>query len=79
MILNTLNQSVLDLDFITSVHNGHIHHGKQNHQRQDCGRQFVENNRKKYIFNSLKKWIDNLLVERISWSGIGRVFEVSGT
>jgi hypothetical protein len=60
MTLKTLNQSVLDVDLITSVHNGHIHNGKQNHQYQDCGRQFVENNRKKYISNSIKKWIDKL-------------------
>ncbi|MCT7968487.1 hypothetical protein NG799_19440 [Laspinema sp. D1] len=39
--------------------NGHIHNDKQNHQCKDCGRQFVENNREKYISNSIKKWIDN--------------------
>lgn len=59
--------------------NGHIHNGKQNHQCKDCGRQFVENNRKKYIDNSIKKYIDKLLLERISLAGICRVFEVSGT
>jgi transposase-like protein len=59
--------------------NGHIHNGKQNHQCKNCGRQFVENNRKKYISNSLKKWIDKLLLERIPLAGICRVFEVSAT
>ncbi len=57
----------------------HIHNGKQNHQCQECSRQFVENNRKKYISNSLKKWIDKLLLERIPFAGICRVFEVSET
>jgi len=57
--------------------NGHIHNGKQNHQCNECGRQFVENSTQKRISDREKELIKRLLLERISLRGICRVMEVS--
>ena len=53
--------------------NGHIHNGQQNYQCKDCGRQFIENPKKKIIFDWRKDLIRKLLLERISLRGICRV------
>ncbi len=53
--------------------NGHIHTGKQNHQCNKCGRQFVQNSTQKRISDREKELIRRLLLERISLRGICRV------
>ncbi len=45
--------------------NGHIHTGKQNHQCNECGRQFVQNSTQKRISDREKELIGRLLLERI--------------
>jgi len=57
--------------------NGHIHNGKQNHQCNECGRQFVQNSTQKRISDREKELIGRLLLERISLRGICRVIGVS--
>src|SRR5262249_47226408 len=52
--------------------NGHIHNGKQNHQCEDCGRQFVECFEQSLISDETRALIERLLVERISLRGIFR-------
>lgn len=56
--------------------NGHTHYGKQNHQCNCCGRQFVRNNN-----HTKSEWtkavIKNALKERLSLRAICRVFGVS--
>jgi hypothetical protein len=47
--------------------NGHIHNGKQNHQCQDCGRQFVRCFEQYVIPEETRALIARLLVERISY------------
>jgi transposase-like protein len=59
------------------VKNGKIHHGKQNHKCQDCGRQFVQNPQNKVISDDTKHLIDKLLLEKLPLAGIARVAEVS--
>ena len=56
--------------------NGHIHNGKQNHQCQDCGRQFVECFEQSLIADDTRALIEHLLVERISLRGICRAVGV---
>lgn len=56
--------------------NGHIHHGKQNHQCQDCGRQFVQCFEQYLISDDTRALIERLLVERISLRGICRAVGV---
>ena len=56
--------------------NGHIHNGKQNHQCQDCGRQFVECLEQSRISDDTRALIERLLVERISLRGICRAVGV---
>jgi hypothetical protein len=46
--------------------NGHIHHGKQNHQGRDWGRQFVQCFEQYLISDDTRGLIERLLVERIS-------------
>ena len=65
--------------------NGHIHTGKlanwqtgkQNHQCNECGGQFVQNSTQKRISDMEKELIGRLLLERISLHGICRVMRVS--
>ena len=57
--------------------NGNTHYGKQNHQCNDCKRQFVEGGQDWFISEEQKGLIDKLLKERISLAGICRVVEVS--
>jgi insertion element IS1 protein InsB len=56
--------------------NGHIHNGKQNHQCQDCGRQFVQCFEQYLISDDTRALIERLLVERISLRGICRAVGV---
>jgi insertion element IS1 protein InsB len=56
--------------------NGHIHNGKQNHQCQACGRQFVERFEQSLISDDTRALIERLLVERISLRGICRAVGV---
>ncbi len=56
--------------------NGHIHKGKQNHQCQDCGRQFVQCFEQYLISDDTRALIERLLVERISLRGICRAVGV---
>ena len=53
---------------------GHIHSGKQNYMCLSCGRQFVLNQR---IGEPLRMQIRKALLERVSWGGICRIFEIS--
>jgi len=56
--------------------NGHIHNGKQNHQCQACGRQFVECFEQDLVSDDTRALIERLLVERISLRGICRAVGV---
>ena len=56
--------------------NGHMHHGKQNHQCQACGRQFVACFEPSLISDDTRALIERLLVERISLRGICRAVGV---
>ena len=60
-----------------TVKNGRIHNGKQRFLCHECGRQFVENPRKKVIDGVTRQLIDRLLLERISLAGIARAALVS--
>src|ERR671914_513223 len=57
--------------------NGHIHNGKQNHQCQDCGRQFVDCFEQALVSADTRALIERLLVERISLRGICRAVGVN--
>jgi transposase-like protein len=59
--------------------NGHIHNGKQNHRCLSCGRQFVEKREQKILPEEKKEEIQQALLERVSLSGICRIFKVSMT
>ena len=61
--------------FSHSKKNGHTHYGKQNHQCQQCGRQFVLNSQRNS--EDERERIKKLLLERISLCGICRVMNVS--
>ncbi len=56
--------------------NDHIHHGKQNHQCRDCGRQFVDCFEQYLVGDDTRTLIERLLVERISLRGICRAVGV---
>lgn len=56
--------------------NGHIHNGKQNHQCQDCGRQFVDGFAQDLISDATRSLIERLLLERLSLRGICRAIGV---
>src|SRR5262245_64266810 len=56
--------------------NGHIYHGKQNHQCRACGRQFVQCFEQSLIADDIRALIERLLVERISRRGICRAVGV---
>jgi insertion element IS1 protein InsB len=58
------------------TNNGHIHNGKQHHQCQACGRQFVERFEQALISDGTRALIERLLVERISLRGICRAVGV---
>jgi len=57
--------------------NGHLHHGKQNHQCLDCGRQFVDCSEQYLISEETRALIERLLVERRSLRGICRAVGVT--
>ena len=59
--------------------NGHIHNGKQNHQCNECKREFVLEPKNLPISEDTKNTIRLLLLERISLHGICRVVKVSIT
>ena len=56
--------------------NGHIHNGKQNHQCQDCGRQFVDGFEQYLVSDETRGLIERLLLERLSLRGICRAVGV---
>lgn len=60
-----------------TVKNGRIHNGKPKFKCKSCGRQFVDNLRNQPISDSIKPFIDKLLLERISLAGICRTMGVS--
>jgi len=57
--------------------NGSTHHKKPKYLCKECGRQFIENPRKRYVTNQEKDYIKRSLLERNSLRGIARVFQVS--
>jgi insertion element IS1 protein InsB len=57
--------------------NGHIHNGKQNHQCQNCGRQFVKCFAQSLLSDGTRALIKRLLVERISLRDICRAVGVN--
>ena len=57
--------------------NGHIHNGKQNHQCQTCGRQFVVDATNRVMDAERRSLVERLLCEKISLHGICRVLGVS--
>lgn len=57
--------------------NGHIHNDKQNHRCLVCGRQFVEKREQKILSEEKKEEIQQALLERVSLSGVCRIFKVS--
>ena len=57
--------------------NGHIHHGKQNHQCHDCGRPCVDGFEQNLVSADTRALIAHVLVERISWRGICRAVGVT--
>jgi transposase-like protein len=56
--------------------NGHIHNGKQNHQCQDCGCQFVQHLEQYLIGAEKRDLIERLLLECLSLRGLGRTVKV---
>lgn len=56
---------------------GHIYSKKQRFKYNECGSQFVENPTNKVISSDIRQIIDNLLLERVSLKGIGRLTGVS--
>jgi IS1 family transposase/transposase-like protein len=57
--------------------NGYIHTGKQNHQCQACGRQFVLHADNRVIHEAQRTLVERLLCEKISLHGICRAVGVS--
>ncbi len=57
--------------------NGHTHYSKQNYLCHSCNRQFVVGGQDWFVSESDKTLINKLLLERISLSGICRVYDVS--
>jgi hypothetical protein len=51
---------------------GYIHSGKQNYQRNACGRLFVVSTEERIIASEQRTLIEHLLCERISLRGIWR-------
>lgn len=56
--------------------NGHIHNGKQNHQCQNCGRQFVDYFEQHLVSDDTRALIERVLLERLSLRGICRAVGV---
>jgi transposase-like protein len=56
--------------------NGHIYNGKQNHQCNGCGRQFIRCFEQYLISDEKRALIERLLVERFSLRGICRAVGV---
>lgn len=61
------------------VRNGNTAYGKARYLCKDCRRHFVKNPAKKKISNEKKELVDDMLLERTSLAGIGRVAKVSST
>ena len=59
--------------------NGSTHHKKPKFKCKECGRQFIENPKKKLIKSEQKQQVRNLLLERISLRGIARALGISMT
>ncbi|MBV8887624.1 MAG: hypothetical protein JO235_27005 [Chroococcidiopsidaceae cyanobacterium CP_BM_RX_35] len=59
------------------IKNGSVYHGKSKYQCKSCERQFVVNPTKIIIPKKIKRFIDRLLLERISLRRIARVTQVS--
>jgi len=59
------------------VKNSIIHNKKPKYKCQNCGRQFVGNPNNKIIDKHTLDYIDKMLVEKISLTGIARVTSVS--
>ena len=59
------------------VKNGKIDHGKQNLKCLECSRQFVQDRENKVMEHARKELIDQLLLEKIPWSGMARAKGVS--
>jgi len=56
--------------------NGHLPSGKQSHQCNDCGRQFVLEFEQRLVFEEHRAMIQRLLAERLSLRGICRAVGV---
>ena len=78
MLFNAEKRNMLiSLAFPRFMHQSrHIHNGKQNHQCQNCGRQFVQDFVQYRISDDTRALIERLLVERISLRGICRAVGV---
>lgn len=57
--------------------NGHIHNGKQHHQCETCGRQFVLLATQRLVPTKDRTLVERLLCEKLSLHGICRVVGVS--
>jgi transposase-like protein len=62
---------------LQTIKNGSKHNGKPQCQCNQCGRQFVLSPSQKTVSEETKKFIDRLLLERLSLRGIERVTGVS--
>jgi insertion element IS1 protein InsB len=61
----------------TYKNNGHIHHGKQNHQGHHCGRQFVDGFAPDRVSDDTRALSEGWLVERIALRGSCRAVGVT--
>jgi insertion element IS1 protein InsB len=61
----------------TYKNNGHIHHGKQNHQGHHCGRQFVDCFAPDRVSDDTRALSERWLVERIALRGSCRAVGVT--
>ena len=59
------------------IKNGSIHNGTPKFRCKDCGRQFVENPKKKVIPQETWDLVDKLLLEKLPIAGISRVTGIS--
>jgi insertion element IS1 protein InsB len=55
---------------------GHMHKGKQHHHGHECGRQFVQGFAHHLLSENTRALSERVLVERISWRGMGRAVGV---
>lgn len=57
--------------------NGHTRHGKQNYRCLECGKQSCENAESNFIPNETRELVRRTLLEKVSLSGICRIFNIS--